>query len=208
MNTQSEESTEIIERPGFDRAMSRDEINALPMGGYDGPVHLVRSPEECGAALEALAGEPVLGFDTETRPAFRKGESYLPSLVQLAGREAVYLFQLRTLGFGDGLMRLLADERVVKAGVAVKRDVLDLQQLAPFEAAGFLDLGDIAKANGIHNHGLRGLCAVFLGFRISKSAQRSNWARAEYTDKMVRYAATDAWLGLELYHRFKKRGYL
>jgi len=186
-------------RPGFAHRMTKEEINACPMRRWEGPVHVVRTAEELGRAVRALAGETILGFDTETRPAYHKGESYLPSLLQLAGEKEVYLFQLKLLGLPGLLREILADPKVVKAGVSLAYDLQELHHLAPFKPAGFVDLGTLAKKAEIKNHGLRGLAAVLLGFRIAKGAQTSNWARDVLAPAQVQYAATDAWVGRELY---------
>jgi ribonuclease D len=179
--------------------ITKAEINELPMGRYEGPVCLVRTSEEAEQAVQALEKETLLGFDTETRPAFRKGESYLPSLLQLAGKHEVYLFQLKQTGFTNGLCALLANPAITKAGVSIKDDLNDLRQLADFEPAGFVELATYAKRARIKNLGLRGLAALRLGFRISKKAQTSNWARQDLSEAQLTYAATDAWLGRELY---------
>ena len=186
-------------RPGFAHRMTKEEINACPIRKWEGVVHVVRTPEELSQAVRALAEETILGFDTETRPAYHKGESYLPSLLQLAGEKAVYLFQLKQLGLPGPLRKILADPEVVKAGVSLAYDLQELRHLAHFRPAGFVDLGNLAKKAEIKNHGLRGLAAVLLGFRIAKGAQTSNWARDVLAPAQIQYAATDAWVGRELY---------
>lgn len=195
-------------RPGMDRKWSADEINRLPMRGYDGPVHVIRAPEDWEACRAGLLAERVLGFDTETRPSFHKGESHPVALLQLAGGQAVYIFQLRHVGLLEEVANLLADPAVVKAGVALGRDLQELRVLREFRPAGLVDLGLAAQRAGLLHHGLRGLCAVLLGFRITKGAQRSNWARADLAPQQVRYAATDAWVSRELYLRMQAGGLL
>lgn len=186
-------------RPGLDRRMSKEEINACPMRQWTGPVQVVRTPKDLVNAVDRLAGHTLLGFDTETRPAYTVGESYLPSLLQLASDEEVFLFQLKPLGLAQPLCDILADPAIIKAGVSLNDDIRALNKLSPFTAAGFIDLGRMAREAAIKNHGLRGMAAVLLGFRIAKGAQTSNWAREELTPQQIRYAATDAWVGRELY---------
>ena len=186
-------------RPGFDRRMSKDEINACPMEGWTGPVSVVRTGDELDSAMVKLAGHTLLGFDTETRPAYTKGESYLPSLLQLANAKEAFIFQINHLGLAKPLRQLLADPAIIKAGVSLDYDIRELNKLSRFKAAGFVDLGDLAKKASIKNHGLRGLAAVLLGFRISKGAQTSNWANDVLAPHQIRYAATDAWVGRKLY---------
>ena len=189
--------------PGFDRRMSREEINELPLRRWDGPIQVISEPRACEHAVRQLRTEPVLGFDTETRPAFKKGQSFPPALLQLATPEHVFLFQLGGLGLPEGLRDLLTDPAIIKTGVSLAYDLRELNAIAPFTGHGFVDLGHEAKQLGIHNHGLRGLCAVLLGFRISKSSQTSNWSKKQLTPAQTRYAATDAWAGRELYYRIQ-----
>lgn len=195
------------ERPGFDRRMTRDEINACPIRRNELPVHVIRNREQLDGALHALGREKILGFDTETRPAFHKGQSFPPSLIQLAGHKSVYIFQLRHTKFPRKLREILAAPEIIKAGVALEQDVVALLELGSFKHAGFVDLGLVAKKAGIKNHGLRGMAAAVLGYRISKRAQRSNWSRESLTPAQVGYAAMDAWVSRELYIQFTKLGY-
>ena len=179
--------------------LSKEEISACPLVRWQGPIRLIRTPEEMTEAVQVLELENLLGFDTETRPSFRKGESYPPALLQLAGAREVFIFQLPRLGLPEPLRSILAAPGIVKAGVAPSHDLRELRKLAPFEPAGFVDLSRLAKQTGIKNHGLRGLTAVLLGCRIAKGARTSNWARDDLSAKQLDYAATDAWLGRELY---------
>ncbi len=184
-------------------AISKQEINQKPLMEFQGEICLVREPEELAPALagiaEAMAVEAILGFDTETRPAFRKGEAYLPSLLQLAVADRAWLFQLRRLGALTELFELLADPAVTKAGVAVSRDVDELRELCAFKPGGFADVGHMAEQRGFRNTGLRPLTALLLDHRISKGAQVSNWAADQLTEKQIVYAATDAWISRKLY---------
>ena len=186
-------------RPGFDRRMSKDEINACPLQRWTGPVSVVRTGEELAVALRKLAGQTLLGFDTETQPAYNKGESYPPSLLQLASESEVFIFQFKHLKFAKPIKKILADPAIIKAGVNLANDINELNELSHFKAKGLVDLGTLAKKKGIKNHGLRGLAAVLLGYRIAKGARTSNWARDELTSHQILYAATDAWIGRRLY---------
>jgi len=189
----------------FER-INKAEINLLPITCYDGPVSVVRDQAGLAKALKALAAERVLGFDTETRPAFKKGERHAPAVLQLAGVSEVFVFQLTVLGFPEQLRAVLADTERLKVGVALGHDVRMLQELETFEPAGFIDLGTLAKNAGLKNFGLRGLAAALLGVRISKKSRLSNWAVKRLTPDQINYAATDAWIGRELYLRFEKSG--
>jgi ribonuclease D len=184
--------------------MTREQINAHPIRKYPGHIHLIRRSEQVGPAVRQLEKERVLGFDTEARPTFRVGQSHLPAVLQLVGEQAAYIFQLRQCRLSQGLRRLLADPQIIKAGVAWDRDVKELKRLAPFEPAGFVDVGELARQAGCPNPGLRGLAPLLLGFRVSKRPQTSNWAQRTLTQAQIEYAATDAWVGRELYQKLQR----
>ena len=184
--------------------LSKTEINSLPLRYYNGPIRIIQTAEQAKDACTILIKEKLLGFDTETRPAFNKGQSYLPSLLQLAGTKVVYLFQLSKCGLPDSITNLLSNVNIIKSGVAIDQDLIELQQILNFEPGGFIDLGEIARSKGLPHHGLRGLAAFLLNFRISKSVRTSNWSANQLTKKQIRYAATDAWLGRELYLKYKQ----
>lgn len=186
--------------------LSKEEINELPMLAYEGEVLLVETEGELHRALGRLRGETLLGFDTESRPSFKKGKVYPTSLIQLAGSDVVALIRLNQAPFTETLAALLADPGVIKAGVAIREDMRSLQKLHGFTPRGLADLAEMAKKNGIKAQGLRTLAAHLMGGRISKAAQCSNWAKKTLTPQQIRYAATDAWIGRELYLRMREQG--
>lgn len=193
---------------GEPRSISRDEINALPVRRWEGEVRVVATAEEAARALGEIRGEPVTGFDTETRPAFRPGESYPPSLAQLATARAVYLFQVRHREVAAAVAEVLAAEPIVKAGVGLADDLKALKKVIEFTDKSTVDLGAAAARHGMKQTGVRSLAAIFLGFRIPKGTKTSNWARPRLTPQQVAYAATDAWACRELYVRFRTLGWV
>ena len=90
----------------YRRRMSSEEINALPLVHYEGPITLIRTTGELAKAIEDIGQDPVLGFDTETRPTFRKGRVNPPALIQLATAGHVYLIQLSWLPLGQAYLRI------------------------------------------------------------------------------------------------------
>ncbi len=186
------------------RKLSKEEINALPVWRYEGPVEVVRTEAQLKKTVKLLGKESILGFDTESRPAFRKGKYYPPAVVQLAAADAVYIIQLTWVPFGDMLSEILSNPDILKTGVAIHDDMRELQKLHAFEPAGIVDLGDTAKALGMETHGLRSLAANLLGVRISKGARCSNWAGQNLHSQQITYAATDAWIGRELYFKLQE----
>ena len=189
--------------PEFLRVVSREEVNALPVARWEGDVVIVETARDYERAWENLAGEDSVGWDTETKPAFRVGESYPPSLVQAATARAVYIFPLARMDFSKVVGGLFAEPTIVKAGISVADDLKKLKEVFHFEETSVLDLGHVAKRHGMKQTGLRNLAGVFLGVRITKGAKTTNWAAARLTSQQISYAATDAWACRELYLKFK-----
>lgn len=180
-------------------SISSDQINDLPLRHYAGPISIVSTAQDVAAAALYLRDEALLGFDTESRPAFRVGEQHPVSLLQLAGEEHVFLFQLQRIPDLAPLFAILESQRIRKVGVAFQHDVTQLQRLHPFTPRAFAEIGDLSRGLGVRNTGLRTLCAMFLGFRVAKGAKTTNWANQALTDAQVVYAATDAWVSRKLY---------
>lgn len=187
-------------------AISKEQLASLPIRRYEGSVCLVSTQEELDTAVADIRNEDVVGFDTETRPAFAKGEFHLPCLVQVATARRVYLFRFRGIEVRPLLTAMLEDVGTIKVGVSVADDLRTLRQVFDFEPNSMLDLGRVAKRHGFKQTGVRNLAGIFLACRIPKGAQTSNWAATHLTPQQITYAATDAWICRELYLKFKSLG--
>lgn len=179
--------------------ITKEEINALPIRAYEGPVSLIRQDAQLPEALRELRDSELLGFDTETKPTFKRGQNHPAALLQLATANKVFLFQLLHLEQIEPLWELLADQDILKAGVAIADDIKKLQERLDFQPGGFIEIADLTQPLGILNTGLRSLAGLLLNFRISKRAQVSNWAKPDLSEAQIQYAATDAWVSRELY---------
>ncbi len=185
--------------------LTKDQINEMPLVKYEGKIQVLKSKDDIKDSIDYLMAQKVIGFDTETRPTFTKGSANAPSLVQLAGENAVFIYQLDDISILKKLSIILSNKKITKSGVSVDRDLIELMFLVPFDPCSFIDLGDVARDRGIPHHGLRGLAAMFLGSRISKGARTSDWGRDRLSRSQISYAATDAWIGLQLFKRFEKK---
>jgi ribonuclease D len=190
------------------RAISREELANLPVRRYEGEVRLVATPADVQEAAADMLAESVVGFDTETRPSFLKGEYHLPCLVQVATASRVYLFPLRARHAFEDIAALLCARHIAKAGVALAYDLRELKHVFAFRQEGVVDLGAVARRCGVRQTGVRNLAAMFLGYRVPKGASTTNWARPRLSAAQVAYAATDAWVCRQLYLCFQRLGLL
>lgn len=190
-------------------SISKEEVNELPLGQYEGPIHLIDKPHLVEDAVDYLENQSLLGFDTETKPSFRKGQFNQVSLLQLSTSSRAFLFRLQHIGFPPALKSLLEKENVIKVGAAVQDDLKALGKLTnSFSPQSFFDLNEELKKIGFQNVGVRNLCGMVLKIRISKAEQVSNWEANVLTEKQCRYAATDAWACLEIFQVLKEEGLL
>ncbi|MCK4766282.1 MAG: 3'-5' exonuclease domain-containing protein 2 [Candidatus Aminicenantes bacterium] len=180
---------------------SSEYINSLPVVRFNGKVVVVQSRGQEEEAVKLLRQERYVGFDTESKPAFKKGESYPISLVQLATKDTAYLLQLKKTKFSNALADFLSNNEIKKIGIGVNNDIVKLQELKEFTAGGFIDLSTLAAERGIIQIGARGLTARYIARRLVKSSQKTNWAQPDLTRKQQIYAASDAWICLKIYPR-------
>ena len=183
----------------FASRIEPDELNSLPLRSFEGVIHVITNTGEAEEAIRRLSFSKIVGFDTETRPTFKKGKLNPVSLLQLATRNEAFLFRMNSLGHHPGLGRLLTQSAPLKIGAAIHEDIRALRVVYPHQTNGFIDLQDIVKNYGIDNIGVKKMAAIVLGFRISKSQQLSNWEAETLTGAQMVYAATDAWVSLEIY---------
>lgn len=190
-------------------SISKEELLELPLGQFEGPIYLIDRPDQVEDAVDFLEDQPLIGFDTETKPSFRKGEFNHVSLLQLSTANQAFIFRLNQIGFPPALRSLLEKENVLKVGAAVHDDLKALKKLTDsFYPQSFFDLNDELKKVGFHNVGVRNLCGMVLKIRISKAEQVSNWEADKLTERQLRYAATDAWACLEIFQKLKAEGFL
>jgi len=199
-----------METEQFPERISKETLKELPLGRFEGSIHVISEQEQVEQIVSALENEKILGFDTETRPSFKKGIRHNVSLLQLATSEAVYLIRLNYVAFSEPLLAILENPEILKIGVAVHDDIKALQSLSTdaFEPGGFVDLSQIARKLKIITSGLRSLAGIFLGIRISKNSQVSNWETPRLSSSQITYAATDAWICREMYLYLKNLGVL
>ncbi|MCD8285407.1 MAG: 3'-5' exonuclease domain-containing protein 2 [Prevotellaceae bacterium] len=182
----------------------REAISSLPRALFEGAVEVVDSEEDAERAVERLLAEPLLGFDTETRPSFRKGIHNDVALLQVASPEHCYLFRLSKMGLPPCLVRFLSAESGVRVALSWTDDLHQLHRRADFECAPMVELQDYAAQLGIEDRSLQKLYANIVGGQISKRQRLSNWERPVLTTAQQLYAATDAWACVVLYREIKR----
>jgi RNA polymerase sigma factor for flagellar operon FliA len=169
-----------------------------------GDIVLVTSPEAACDARQALLAQDVIGFDTESKPTFSKGEiSSGPHLVQLAIATRVYLFPVDRLPDLDDLKAILESKNILKVGFGLDSDLAQLRARLGIDAENILDLSQVLRSEtGHHSLGAKTAVAKYFGRRLQKSKRTStsNWANPRLTERQILYAANDAQVALRVYH--------
>ena len=187
----------------YQSEISKEEVAGLDLIQYEGPIHLVDSIGAFEKEIDRIALEPVLGFDTETRPSFKKGKVYPTSLIQISSLEQSWIIRVSRIGYPKRLLKLLSGELPLKIGVGLQDDIRRLRADFQFEPQCFLDLQKYVQAFRIDEKGLKKITGIVLDKRISKSQQVSNWDADELSEAQLRYAATDAWICLMIYNSLR-----
>ena len=175
-------------------------------------VVLVDSTAAAAEACRMLLAEVVLGFDTEAKPTFAKGEvSTGPHLIQLATEERVFLFPVRPNMEYSGLQQILESRHILKVGFGLGSDLAQLRARLAIEAQGILDLSRaLPGEKPKQTMGAKTAVARYLGRRMQKSKHitTSNWAHPRLTERQMLYAANDAQAALRVYHAALAEGHL
>lgn len=190
-----------MENRVYKETITPEELEVCELSWFNGEIVVVGDMNTFRQVFPRLLGSKVLGFDTETRPSFTKGRKNKVSLLQLSNGELACLFRINKIGMPDELIGLLSDPRVIKAGVAIHDDIRFLKGIRKFSPEAFVELQSFVKDFGIKSAGLKKLCAIILGFRISKRQQVTDWEAPELSEAQQVYAATDAWVCYEIYRK-------
>lgn len=180
--------------------ISKDKLATLPAAEYPGKIIVIDSEDKLDEAIADLMKSPVIGFDTETRPSFRKGQQYEVSLIQLSTPESCYLFRTNKIGYPQRLIELLENPDKKKIGLSIHDDFHNLRRVTEIEPRGFVDLQQYVKAFKIADNSLSRVFGILFGERISKGQRLSNWEAEELSDLQQAYAALDAYACIKIYN--------
>lgn len=188
--------------------ITKEELESLPIVEFTGDVFVINNDEEAANAVKAIKeANTLIGFDTETRPAFIKGVSYKVALVQLSVNNTAYLFRLNKMkGLGKDLKELLEDPNYIKVGLSTPDDFKNLRKWDNIEPKGVIEIQHLVKGYGIEDMSLAKIYALLFGLKISKRQRLTNWEAEPLTDKQIAYAALDAVACVHIYNELITMG--
>ncbi|MDO4756616.1 MAG: 3'-5' exonuclease [Parabacteroides sp.] len=188
----------------YPHSISKETISTLPKEVFPGNIIVINQLCEAEEAIQYLSDYTEVGFDTETRPNFKKGRSNKISLMQISTEDVCFLFRLNIIDIPQSLADFLANENILKIGISVKNDFLSLRKRKEITTANFFELQQYVSHFGIEDTSLQKIYAILFNKRISKNQRLSNWDAEELSEAQIKYAALDAWACLKIYNQLKQ----
>lgn len=189
-------------------SIDKQTVNQMPVVTYPGRIHVIDAISQVRSAVDALRRSPIVGFDTETKPSFKRGDKHKIALMQLATHTDAFLFRLNLVGVPAVLQQYIEDPAIVKVGLSTNDDFHQLASICNAVPAGFIELQQLVKTYHITDIGLQKLYAILFGMKINKGQQLSNWEAPHLTDPQCRYAAIDAWACLRIYEHLSSGSFV
>lgn len=177
----------------------KKKVNTLPRALFQGRIFVIFTESEASKAVDYLMSQTILGFDTETRPSFKKGQLHQVALLQVATHDTCFLFRLNKMGLTPSIVKLLEDNNITKVGLSLQDDLRMLSYRQSFTPGTFVELQKEVKDIGIEDNSLQKIYANLFGEKIAKNQQLSNWEADVLTEAQQRYAATDAWACIQIH---------
>lgn len=177
----------------------KKKIQTLPCVHFEGRIIVIFTAKDADKAVNYLMTQPILGFDTETRPTFKKGQMHQVALLQVATHDTCFLFRLNKIGLTDAMVRMLEDKTITKVGLSLQDDMRMLNQRRAFQPGTYVELQKEVKSIGIEDNSLQKIYANLFGGKIAKGQQLSNWEAEILTVAQQQYAAIDAWACIRIH---------
>lgn len=185
--------------------VAKEEILNYPLIKFEGKIHVIEDVKDIHDACKILSQHNAIGFDTETKPAFKKGVSHNVCLLQLSTEEVSFVFRLNKTGLHEKLINILSSDSILKVGIDIGNDIVGLKKLTFFNESNFLDLNKLATEKGFQSIGAVKLSIMLTGYRISKAQRLSNWESDNLSEYQINYAATDAWVCMKILKGFRDK---
>lgn len=180
-------------------SIPKPQLAQLPMAKFHGHIIVIDRPEQVDESIAILREAEIIGFDTETRPSFKKGALNEVALLQLAVPGTCFLFRINRIGMLPQIIDLLQDPECLKVGLSIHDDFLNLHRLAEFSPEGFIDLQAYVKQFHIADNSLTRIHAILYGERVSKGQRLTNWEAETLTESQKEYASLDASACIRIY---------
>lgn len=186
------------------QTITKDQIADLPVEEYAKRIIIVDTKEDVVKAVTYLSNFQKVGFDTETRPSFKKGQNYKVALMQISTEDVCFLIRLNKVGIPTELKEFLISDTTLKIGLSLRDDFGAMRKRTDIEPANFIDIQSIISDYGIKEASLQKIYAILFDKKISKGQRLTNWEAEQLSESQQKYAALDAWACLQIYNTLTK----
>lgn len=181
--------------------IAKEVVAELPVETFSGEIVVIDRENEVLEAVQNLMQHSQLGFDTETKPAFKRGQVNKIALLQLSTLDTCYLFRLNKIGYPDELDKIICNPEIMKIGLSLRDDFAAIRKRSEKQPKNFIDLQTFVDNFGIIDNSLQRIYAIIFGKKISKNQRLSNWEAETLSPAQQQYAAIDAWACLRIYRQ-------
>lgn len=188
----------------FSKKITKEQITLLPVEEFKGRIIVIQSLNEVEKAVGYLSRFQTVGFDTETRPSFKKGTTHKVALMQISVEDTCFLFRLNFIDMPGCLAEFLVNPGIAKIGLSLKDDFSAMRRRTDLAPAGFFDLQNYVGKFGIEDVSLQKIYAIIFNKKISKGQRLTNWEADILSEAQKKYASLDAWACLRIYNFLQK----
>ena len=186
--------------PSKDAISTMEVFAGLPLE----QIQVVSTLAEAEAAVEELMRAGSVGFDTESKPTFHKGQvSEGPHVLQFSTMERAFIFQTHAAETIPAIVGLLKSPALTKIGFGLKGDFAQIATRFGLRPAAVVDLDRNFRDLGYRNAvGAKTAVAILFKrkFKKSKAITMSNWSLPVLTSTQVLYAANDAYAAIRVFN--------
>lgn len=180
--------------------ITKQQIAELPIEKFEGEIIIVDKLSQVQSSIDFLKQHSIIGFDTETKPAFKRGQTHKVALMQLSTEDVCFLFRLNKIGFPNELNEVLCSQEIVKIGLSLGDDFSAIHKRSDKKPQNFIDLQGFVDKYEIDDNSLQKIYAIIFGKKISKNQRLSNWEAETLSEAQKAYAAIDAWACIKIYN--------
>ena len=170
-------------------------------------VFVVTCGRQAELALKDLMMAGTVGFDTESKPTFHKGQkSEGPHVLQFSTLDKAYIFQSHVVESHPAIIGLLKSPELTKIGFGLGGDLQQITNRFGIHPSAIVDLDRSFRQLGYRNAvGAKSAVAMFFNRKLlkSKSITTSNWAARDLSERQLLYAANDAYAAIRIFHALR-----
>ncbi len=197
--------TQFNSPPSKTEIANLEEYAGLPLDR----IFVVADEAQAALAVNEIMSAGTVGFDTESKPTFFKGQkSSGPHVLQFATADKAFIFQSHIVESQPAIISLLEADLLTKVGFGLKGDLRQIASRFGIHPNGIVDLDRSFRHLGYKDViGVRSAIAILFNrnLRKSKFISTTDWSATRLNDRQLIYAANDAFAALAVFQALQDR---